>query len=126
MTRRNWMTGLFSAAALCWWGTARGQTSNRSLADAVANAERAFAESMAKRDLAAGEMLDGEGGETVWGQLMPAAAARTEDALPIGLAHRVRLRRGIRAGARIGCADVALDPTDPVVKLRAALIPTSD
>ncbi len=53
MTRRNWMTGLFSAAALCWWGTARGQTSNRSLADAVANAERAFAESMAKRDLAA-------------------------------------------------------------------------
>jgi ketosteroid isomerase-like protein len=53
MTRRNWMAGLFSAAALGWCGAARGQASNRTLADAVADAERAFAESMAKRDLTA-------------------------------------------------------------------------
>ncbi len=39
---------------------------------------------MAKRDLVAGETLDGEGGYTVWGQLMPAA-----DSLTLGgLAHR--------------------------------------
>jgi predicted homoserine dehydrogenase-like protein len=87
---------------------------------------RAEVVATAKRDLAAGEMLDGEGGETVWGRLMPAAAARAEDALPIGLAHRVRLRRGVRAGARLGCADVELDTTDPVVRLRETLIPTSD
>ena len=31
--------------------------------------------SVAKRDLRAGEMLDGEGGYTVWGKLMPAAAS---------------------------------------------------
>jgi predicted homoserine dehydrogenase-like protein len=72
----------------------------------------------AKRDLAEGEVLDGEGGETVWGRLMPAAAARAEDGLPIGLAHGVRLRRPIAAGARISCADVDLDETDPVVRLR--------
>ena len=72
----------------------------------------------AKRDLAAGEVLDGEGGETVWGRLMPAAAARGEDGLPIGLAHHVRLRRRVAAGARISCGDVDLDETDPVVRLR--------
>jgi predicted homoserine dehydrogenase-like protein len=72
----------------------------------------------AKRDLAAGEVLDGEGGETVWGRLMPAAAARGEDGLPIGLAHQVRLRRRVAAGARISCGDVDLDETDPVVRLR--------
>ncbi len=72
----------------------------------------------AKRDLAEGEMLDGEGGEAVWGRLMPATAARAEDGLPIGLAHGVRLRRRISAGTRISCADVDLDETDPVVELR--------
>jgi predicted homoserine dehydrogenase-like protein len=79
---------------------------------------RAEVVATAKRDLAEGEMLDGEGGETVWGRLMPAAAARAEDGLPIGLAHRVRLRRRIAAGTRISCADVDLDPADPVVRLR--------
>ena len=43
---------------------------------------------VAKRDLRAGEMLDGEGGYTVWGKLMPAAAqprrpARCRSASPI-------------------------------------------
>jgi predicted homoserine dehydrogenase-like protein len=79
---------------------------------------RAEVVATAKRDLAEGEVLDGEGGETVWGRLMPAAAARAEDGLPIGLAHRVRLRRRISAGTRISCADVDLDPADPVVRLR--------
>ena len=54
------------------------------------------------------------------------AAARAEDALPIGLAHRVRLRREVRAGARLRCRDVELDTTDPVLRLRETLIPTSD
>jgi predicted homoserine dehydrogenase-like protein len=75
----------------------------------------------AKRNLAEGELLDGEGGETVWGRLMPAAAARAEDGLPIGLAHGVRLRRGVAQGAPISCADVDLDPADPVIKLRQEL-----
>jgi predicted homoserine dehydrogenase-like protein len=80
----------------------------------------------AKRDLAAGEILDGEGGETVWGRLMPAAAARAEDALPIGLAHGVRLRRPVAAGSRLGGGDVELDATDPVVALRQTMDPSDD
>ena len=44
---------------------------------------------VAKRNLRAGEMLDGEGGYTVWGRLMPAAKSLATGALPIGLAHRV-------------------------------------
>jgi predicted homoserine dehydrogenase-like protein len=83
---------------------------------------RAEVVATAKRDLAEGETLDGEGGETVWGRLMPAAAARAEDGLPIGLAHRVRLRRRIPAGSRISCADVDLDPADPVVRLRQSAL----
>ncbi len=62
---------------------------------------------VAKRALRAGEMLDGEGGYTVWGRLMPAAASLTVGALPIGLAHRVRLVRDVAAGAVVGWADVA-------------------
>ena len=30
----------------------------------------------AKRDLRVGELLDGEGGYTVWGKLLPAATSR--------------------------------------------------
>ena len=48
----------------------------------------------AKRDLDAGEMLDGEGGFTVWGRLMPAEASLAMGALPIGLAHGVRSSPG--------------------------------
>src|SRR4029453_6685097 len=47
----------------------------------------------AKRDLAAGETLDGEGGYTVYGRLMPAADSLRLGGLPLGLAHGVRLVR---------------------------------
>ncbi|MGH6943463.1 MAG: NAD(P)H-dependent oxidoreductase, partial [Geminicoccaceae bacterium] len=72
----------------------------------------------AKRDLAAGEVLDGEGGETVWGRLMPAAAAQAEGGLPIGLAHQVRLVRPVPKGTRLGFADVEVDEADEVLRLR--------
>jgi predicted homoserine dehydrogenase-like protein len=62
--------------------------------------------SVAKRRLRAGEMLDGEGGYTVWGKLLPATATLDRDALPIGLAHRVRLVRDIDQGALVRWADV--------------------
>jgi len=62
---------------------------------------------VAKRPLAAGEMLDGEGGYTVWGKLMPAAASLAHGALPIGLAHGVKLLRDVPEGATLRWADVA-------------------
>lgn len=75
----------------------------------------------AKRDLAAGERLDGEGGSTVYGRLVPAPAARERELVPIGLAGGVRLRRPVAADALLTLADVELDPDDPLVRLRAEL-----
>ncbi len=62
----------------------------------------------AKRDLRAGEMLDGEGGYTVWGRLMPAADSLALGGLPIGLAHGVELVRDVAAGQPLRWADVRL------------------
>jgi predicted homoserine dehydrogenase-like protein len=77
--------------------------------------------SVAKRPLRAGEMLDGEGGYTVYGKLMPAAASRAEGVLPIGLAHRVKLRRDISAGGVVRMSDVELDETSLAVRARRDL-----
>ncbi|MCK0151468.1 Gfo/Idh/MocA family oxidoreductase [Marivita sp. S6314] len=70
--------------------------------------------SVAKRGLAAGEMLDGEGGYTVYGKALP--VARAGDALPIGLAHHVTLVRDVPAGAVVTFEDVDLSG-DPVAEL---------
>ena len=72
----------------------------------------------AKRDLAAGETLDGEGGFTVYGKLLPARTSLQRGALPIGLAHDVTLRRDIGAGEVIGWEDVECDPTLEAVSAR--------
>jgi len=69
---------------------------------------------VAKRDLDAGEMLDGEGGYTVWGKLLPAERSLAEGALPIGLAHRVRLRCPIGAGDIVRWTDVTIEESGAV------------
>jgi predicted homoserine dehydrogenase-like protein len=79
---------------------------------------RADAVASAKRDLAAGELLDGEGGYTVVGKLMPAADSLRLGALPLGLAHQVRLLRPVRAGAPVLWSDVAIDASSDAVRLR--------
>jgi predicted homoserine dehydrogenase-like protein len=70
-------------------------------------------------------MLDGEGGYTVYGRLMPAAASKASRALPIGLAHGVRLAREVAAGQPVTEADVALDESQPIVSLRRELVATA-
>jgi predicted homoserine dehydrogenase-like protein len=77
--------------------------------------------SVAKRALRAGETLDGEGGYTVWGKLMPAAASLKSDALPIGLAHGVRLKNDIAHGALVRWSDVEIDADDETIKTRRAM-----
>ena len=72
----------------------------------------------AKRDLAAGEMLDGEGGFTVYGKLRPAAQSLREGGLPLGLAHHVRLCRAVAAGHPVRWDDVEIDPALPAVRFR--------
>ena len=56
-----------------------------------------------------GETLDGEGGYTVWGKCLPAERSLSLGALPIGLAHGLRLKRAVKAGTVVGWADVATD-----------------
>jgi predicted homoserine dehydrogenase-like protein len=79
---------------------------------------RGDAVAIAKRDLAPGEILDGEGGFTVWGRLLPAEASLAADALPIGLAHHVKLRHAVKQGMVVRWSDVAVDETSAAVKIR--------
>ena len=72
----------------------------------------------AKRDLAAGERLDGEGGYTVYGRLLPARAALERRALPIGLAHDVVLVNPVRAGETVAWSDVRVDGSSEPVRAR--------
>jgi predicted homoserine dehydrogenase-like protein len=79
---------------------------------------RGDAATVAKRNLKAGETLDGEGGYCVYAKLIPAARSQKLGALPIGLAHHVKLLRDVAAGAFVTAADVALDDTSQAVQIR--------
>jgi len=61
---------------------------------------------IAKRDLKVGDKLDGEGGYTVWGRLMPAADSVAARVLPIGLAKDVKLTSGVSEGQVISVDDI--------------------
>lgn len=67
---------------------------------------RADVAAIAKRDLAPGELLDGEGGFTVSGGLVPAARSLKQGLLPLGLAHGIRLVRAVKAGSPVRWEDV--------------------
>jgi predicted homoserine dehydrogenase-like protein len=82
---------------------------------------RGDAVAVAKRALKAGETLDGEGGYTVYARLIPAARSLALGALPIGLAHRVKLERDIAPGAILTAADVALDDNALAVRVRRSM-----
>jgi predicted homoserine dehydrogenase-like protein len=73
---------------------------------------------VAKRDLRAGERLDGEGGYTVYGKLLPAATSLAAGALPLGLAHGLTLKHAVAAGAIVHWSDVDYDPHDAAVRFR--------
>ncbi len=53
-------------------------------------------------------MLDGEGGYTVWGKLLPAATSRQIGGLPLGLAHDVKLVRAVSKGQALTWDDVQM------------------
>jgi predicted homoserine dehydrogenase-like protein len=72
----------------------------------------------AKRDLAPGEMLDGEGGYTVWGKLFQADRSIAMGGLPLGLAHEVKVVRPVKKGQSLTWADVAIDETLTAVRVR--------
>jgi predicted homoserine dehydrogenase-like protein len=72
----------------------------------------------AKRDLKPGEMLDGEGGYTVWGKLFQAEKSHSVGGLPLGLAHDVKVVRPVKKGQSLTWADVAIDESLPAYKVR--------
>lgn len=102
----------------------------RGEATGCATGWRADAVAVAKRDLVSGEMLDGEGGYTVVGRLLPAAASLAGNCLPLGLAHGVKLLKPVSAGQPVRWSDVAVDANATAVKLRremeSAFVPGSD
>lgn len=79
---------------------------------------RADAVATAKRVLEPGEMLDGEGGYTVVGRLLPAADSLQAGALPLGLAHGWKVTRPVAAGDIVRWTDVAVDASHSAVRLR--------
>ena len=72
---------------------------------------------VAKRNLRAGERLDGIGGFCAYGLIDNAAAARGMNALPIGLSEGCTLRRDILKDAVLSFDDVHLPPAGVVESL---------
>ncbi len=90
----------------------------RGEATGVATCWNADVVATAKRDLKPGEVLDGEGGYTVWGKLLPAAASLKMGGLPLGLAHDVKLVRPVAKGQSLTWADVAMDTSTRAWQVR--------
>ncbi len=63
---------------------------------------------VSKRALKEGETLDGEGGYTVYGKVVPAETSLRLGAVPIGLAHGLTLREAVAAGQPVRWTDVRL------------------
>ena len=72
----------------------------------------------AKRDLRPGDLLDGEGGYTVWGKLLPAATSRSLRGLPLGLAHSARVVRPVAKGQALSSDDVEMDTATHAYRVR--------
>ena len=90
----------------------RGETTG------VAQEFRGDVVAVAKRELKAGELLDGEGGYTVAGQLRPASVSVPMGALPLGLTGNIKLRRDVAVDTVLTYDDVELQENLAAVKLR--------
>lgn len=75
----------------------------------------------AKKDLRAGDTLDGEGGFTVFGKLAPAATSLEKRALPLGLAHGAKLIRDVAKDTVVSWDDIAVDDSLHAVQVRKEL-----
>ena len=108
-----------------------GLETNTSIMSAVLRKEptgasrlwNADAVATAKRDLAAGEILDGEGGFCVWAKAIPARLSEKKDALPIGLAHNVKLKNSVMKDEIIKIRDVELFEVDDIIAIRTKMKP---
>jgi predicted homoserine dehydrogenase-like protein len=90
----------------------------RKEATGVATYFNADVAATAKRDLHIGEMLDGEGGYTVFGKLVPAGRSLSLGILPLGLAHKLKLVREVKKDQSLSWDDVQIDDTVSAYKVR--------
>ena len=79
---------------------------------------RADAVATAKRDLAPGDVLDGEGGYTVYGKLMPAADSLALGGLPVGLTQGAKLKKAVKTDHPVLYSDIELDESSLGVRVR--------
>ena len=93
----------------------------RGEATGVATCWKADVVATAKRDLKVDELLDGEGGYTVWGKLQPAQKSLAMGGVPLGLAHSVKVVRPVAKGQCLTWADVAMDTSTPAYRMRKSL-----
>jgi predicted homoserine dehydrogenase-like protein len=75
----------------------------------------------AKRDLKPGDKLDGEGGYTVWGKLLPKDKSLAVGGVPLGLAHDIKVVRPVAKGQVVTWDDVAMDTSTRAYALRMEL-----
>lgn len=71
-----------------------------------------------KRDLRAGEVVDGIGGSMVAGMIDDSAAFAADGLVPLGVVAGARLRRDVVAGSLLTADDVELDEGSTIVALR--------
>ena len=77
---------------------------------------------IAKADLGAGTMLDGEGGFTIYGGVRPAAISVANNYLPLGLANHVMLLRPVKKDQPISLDDVEIETTSSAYQMREKTI----
>ncbi len=73
---------------------------------------------VAKRDLRAGDTLDGEGGSTVWGRIVPTSRSLELNAVPIGFASGLKLTGPIGQDSIVTWDQVESMETNEVYELR--------
>ena len=93
----------------------------RGEATGVAQEFRGDVVAVAKRDLTAGEILDGEGGYTVAGQLRPSTSSLQGKMLPLGHTGEARMKRDVKMDTVLTYDDVELDETLSAMKLRRSM-----
>ena len=79
---------------------------------------RGDAVATAKGDFKVGEYLDGEGGFKVWAKAIPAKRATEIGALPIGLAHHIKLKRDVKRDQIVTLDDVEIASDQDIFALR--------
>lgn len=74
--------------------------------------------SVAKFDIPAGTILDGEGGYHVYGEAVPAKTSVAKGLLPLNFSAKKRVLRNIKAGEYLTYADVEFDPNCLTMQMR--------